>query len=53
MNDNNLQEVYFHEYCIKCKHVDKRAWDDPCNDCLACPMNEGSHKPIYFEDKEK
>ena len=46
--------VEYSEYCPTCKHRDKKAYEDPCNDCLNCPINEDSHKPInYKKDKKK
>ena len=49
-----LKEVYFHEYCKKCKYKDLPATTEPCDDCNEIPYNEDSHKPVYFvqEDEE-
>ena len=46
------KEVYFHEYCPKCKHEKCPEWEDPCDICLENPSNEWSHKPVYFEEKD-
>lgn len=46
------KEVYFFEYCKKCKHCGTDATEEPCNECLTNPMREYSHKPIKFEPKE-
>ena len=46
------KEVYFGEYCKKCKYWEKFETDDPCYECLENPVNLYSHKPIYFEKKE-
>lgn len=46
------KEVYFYKYCKYCKNSDKDEGDDPCNDCLANPSNEDSHKPLYFKAKD-
>lgn len=51
--ENKLKEVDFHKYCKKCKHQKKSESEDPCWDCLDQPVNEDSHKPIYFEEKDK
>ena len=51
--NNNLKEVYFDHFCNKCKHFDKPGFKDPCNECLENFANEGSHKPIKFEKKDK
>lgn len=47
------KEVYYVEYCQKCVHWEKQMDDEPCNECLTQCVNEDSHKPVYFEDKEK
>lgn len=45
--------VDFDVYCPMCKHFVKDGTEEPCNTCLECPVNEYSHKPVYFEEKEK
>ena len=45
------KEVEFWKYCEKCKHYEVEDVKDPCNDCLAEPMNLHSTKPVYFEEK--
>lgn len=52
MEDTKL-EVYFDEYCRLCKYSGTSEVKDPCNDCLANPMNENSHKPVFWKSKEK
>ena len=42
--------VYFDKYCIVCKNVKIVETEDPCNDCLATPVNINSHKPVNFEE---
>ena len=49
---NNTKEVYFNEYCPKCKNYEKSESDDPCWDCLDEPFNVDSHKPLFFDAKE-
>lgn len=46
------KEVYFGEYCPKCEHFTQPDYEDPCNECLTEPMNQNSHKPINFKEKE-
>lgn len=46
---NDLKEVYFDRYCPLCKHKDRKEEEDPCDDCLAEPVNANSHKPVNFE----
>lgn len=49
-----FKEVDFHKYCNKCKHKDKKEYEDPCYDCLCETVNTYSKKPVYFkENKEK
>ena len=47
---NNYKEVYFNEYCSKCKYKDTLESDDPCDECLTNPSNIDSHKPINFKE---
>ena len=44
------KEVYYDEYCKKCKHGKCNENDEPCNECLLHPTNEYSHKPTRFEE---
>ena len=46
------KEVRFDLYCVNCINYAKDETDDPCNDCLANPSNEDSHKPVYFEPSD-
>ncbi len=50
--DNQLKEVEFDWYCERCKYSEQDENKDPCDECLACGMREGSAKPLYFEDKD-
>lgn len=51
--DEEYEEVYFHDYCPKCKYlkVDDTKGKEPCNECLDNPVNLYSHKPVNFEAK--
>ena len=51
MTDDQKLEVYFDKYCKTCKYSKQNENKDPCDECLAVPMNENSHKPIYWEAK--
>ena len=51
--EGKTKEVFFNEYCPKCKNHDTVETDDPCNECLNEPCNENSHKPVRWEDKDK
>ena len=52
MTEQNKKEVYFADYCKKCKHTKLQGNEDPCDECLEQNWNENSHKPIKFEPKE-
>lgn len=47
------KEVEFWKYCEKCRHHGVKDEKDPCNDCLAEPVNLHSTKPVYFEEGNK
>lgn len=51
--DDNYKEVYFDRYCKTCKYEKLDENDDPCNECLGTGANLNSHKPVYWEGKEK
>ena len=44
----NKKEVRFDIYCKKCKFANTSASNNPCNECLGHPSNEGSHVPVNF-----
>ena len=46
------KEVYFWEYCKKCKYEKLPECEDPCWDCLIEAAREDSHKPVKFEEKD-
>lgn len=48
--DPNLFIVEFETYCSKCKYGKQPETKDPCNECLAIGVCEGSRKPQYFEE---
>ena len=45
------KEVYFDQYCHKCKHNKKPEEEEPCATCLESGSNENSHKPVMFEER--
>ena len=51
--ESKTKEVFFHEYCPKCKHKDTVETDDPCNECLDNGANLDSHKPVNFKEADK
>lgn len=61
---NNTKEVYFAQYCLKCKYWEKDSSEDPCwfwtcqaihkcnrGNCMNEGFNIDSHKPVKFEEK--
>lgn len=51
MNEDGYKEVYFDVYCETCKHKNVDETEEPCDTCLANPMNLYSHRPIKYEEK--
>lgn len=49
--DNDYKEVYFDEFCPKCKYKTNKENESPCDECLEECMNLYSHKPVNFEEK--
>lgn len=49
--ENHDKFVRFEQYCASCKHAKVAEEKEPCNDCLARPCNDDSHKPVYFKEK--
>lgn len=49
--DNQYKEVYFDQYCNKCKNKKVDVNESPCSECLDDPVNLYSHKPVKFEEK--
>lgn len=47
------KEVRYDLYCRTCKHKDTPQADDPCDECLSTPMNEGSVKPVNYMEGER
>lgn len=45
------KEVYFDQYCKTCKYTKKLETDQPCSECVSYPMNENSHKPRKYEER--
>ena len=48
--ENIYKEVDFKTYCKTCEYKDLEEKIDPCNDCLAEPMNANSDKPVYWKE---
>lgn len=54
MERNEYKEVFYHEYCKKCKYwEEKYDWETSvCEECLDEPINLYSHRPVRYEAKE-
>lgn len=46
------KEVYFGQYCKKCRYEKLSEGESPCDECLEEPANLYSHKPVKYEEKE-
>ena len=53
MNDSDLKEVRFDIYCKTCEHEKLDGFKEPCNECLEFGMNEGTDRPVLWEEKKK
>jgi len=42
--------VEFEDWCFKCKHYPVDETEDPCDECLRCPLNWNSRQPVMFEE---
>lgn len=53
--DNKDHIVEFDKYCSTCqyKNVDDTKGLEPCNECLANPINTNSRKPINYKKIEE
>lgn len=51
MDEQNYKEVYFHEYCKKCKHEKLTEFEEPCAECINESLNADSHRPVKYEQK--
>lgn len=49
----NPKIVEYNEWCIKCQNILKKDSENPCNDCLNTPVNQGSKKPINYEENNR
>ena len=51
MDNQTYKEVYFHEYCEKCKYKFLKENETPCSECLTETLNCNTHKPVKYEEK--
>lgn len=52
MDTQTYKEVYFQDYCKKCKNEKLEETEEPCATCLGEPLNWNSHKPVKYEKKD-
>lgn len=52
MDHQAYKEVYYDQYCKKCKHDKTKEIDVPCAECLGEPLNWNTHRPVKYEEKE-
>lgn len=52
MDYQAYKEVYFHEYCKKCRYEKTEQHEEPCNECLLEPLNWNTHRPVKYEEKK-
>lgn len=50
--DEIYKEVRFDVYCVTCKYEKTKETEEPCNECLGCPVNAYSHKPVKWTVKD-
>lgn len=42
--------VYFEIYCSTCQYCTLQESESPCYECLLYPVNNDSHKPVYWKE---
>lgn len=45
--------VEFYPYCRVCENAGKAETEHPCCECLENPVNQDSHRPLYFKKSRK
>ena len=50
--EHDYQEVYFDDFCEKCKYNNVKEIHDPCHECLSNPVNLYTHRPVKYEEKK-
>lgn len=51
MDQQSEKEVYFDQYCKKCKHEKVEETEAPCDECLGATTNYNTHRPVKYESK--
>lgn len=47
------REVDYFKWCSSCKHLMKKGYEEPCNECLTQFKNTNTDKPVYYEEPDK
>lgn len=51
---SNMHIVNFEDYCKTCKyHGENGSTGDHCEECIATPARENTHKPLNYKDGTK
>lgn len=50
--DNSNKEVAYALYCKTCENEKKENYTEPCEECLECPVREGTSVPLCYKRKE-
>ena len=53
MDHQSYKEVYFDQYCEKCKYKDIEETEEPCDECMGESTNWNTHRPVKYEEKGK
>ena len=51
--EGDLKEVRYDLYCHRCQYETYKEGDDPCDECLATPMNKNSHRPVNWKERKE
>jgi len=53
INESDMKEVYFNEYCKTCKYEKLDEAYAPCCECLEEPVRLYSHKPEKWKSRNE
>ena len=48
----NRDKIVDFTMCKSCKYEERDEHEEPCIDCLYEPVNQDTHKPVKWEEKE-
>ena len=52
MVELKAKEVRYDKYCPTCKYSSLKDTDEPCDSCIEQFHNDGTDKPIKYEERE-